>query len=70
MVNRDIYRIIGFPANRVSTLIILFFLLLPQFCFAVEDEKYEGVLIINSGSELWRDIRQRENSLEGPRLQA
>jgi len=65
VVNRDINRIIGFPTKRLSTLIILFFLLLPQFSFAVEDEKYEGVLIINPGAELWRDIRQRDNSLEG-----
>jgi formate dehydrogenase subunit gamma len=63
--SRDSFRISGFSPRGVSILIILLCLLLPQISVASEHEKYEGVLMINPGSDLWRDIRQRENVLEG-----
>jgi len=65
VLDRDIRRIFGIPAKLISLIAILLFVLLPQFSFAAEHDNPEGVLMINPGSDLWRDIRQRDDSLEG-----
>ena len=65
MINRDSFRNFSSPAGGVSVLIILLCLLMPQISLAAEHEKFEGVLMINPGSELWRDIRQRDEPLTG-----
>ena len=38
---------------------------LPQTVLAAEDKRIEGVIIKNPGSELWRDIRQRDFAITG-----
>ena len=65
MINCDSFRIFSSSAGGVSILIILLCLLVPRISIAAEHEKFEGVLMINPGSELWRDIRQRDEPLTG-----
>ena len=65
MISHDIFQIAHYPARVVSILIISLYLLLPQVSFATEHDKYEGVLMINPGTELWRNIRQRDDPLTG-----
>ena len=65
VINIVNYRIIGFLARVVTILTISLGLLFPQISFATEHEKYEGVLMINPGTDLWRDIRQRDVPLVG-----
>ncbi len=45
-----------------STLLLLLFMLSPQTAFAASDEaaKAQGVMVQDPGSELWRNVRQRQ----------
>lgn len=65
VANRDIYWTGGFSFRLVASIILLLSLILSNTSFAKEGDNYEGVLIVNPGAELWRDVRQRETTIEG-----
>ena len=65
MSNPFIGKISGKFSGVISVLVLLLYLSLTNNAFASKNNEYEGVLVVNPGSELWRDIRQRELPIEG-----
>ncbi|MCP4487982.1 MAG: formate dehydrogenase subunit gamma [Gammaproteobacteria bacterium] len=50
----------------ISTLVLLLFAVIPLTGFAAQGDKaHQGVFIKNPGTELWRDVRQRNFAMEG-----
>lgn len=47
------------------TCIVLLMVSLPQTALAAEDNKFEGVIAKDPGSDLWRNIRQRDFAITG-----
>ena len=50
---------------RLASLLILFCMLFSFQTFAAENESQQGIMIKNPGTDLWRDVRQRDSIIQG-----
>jgi formate dehydrogenase subunit gamma len=51
---------------KLLSLLMLFFMLaVSQQGYAAEDDKFQGVIIKDPGSDLWREVRQRNTFIDG-----